>query len=219
MSWIRSAACWDGAGPPLVTNSSSGSANAPFGRPPQARQGCYFSCLISSSAIRLSPGPGWTRIPHVCSIALRVSTCGVHITKNALLSGLQVAVFGTAWQTCQRSCVLARQTPPCLCPSLCARPTRYCGLGYLRQIFLCLLMQCCACPPVCQGHTTGAKLFIMKVGWITLWHLVLGYADKCLDTCLLLGILPRRMRGLAQFCCEKCPEALQELSLWCFMLC
>lgn len=54
---------------------------------------------------------------------------------------LQGVVSGIAWQTCQKSCVLARQKPLCLCPSSCARPTRY------SHPYLELFLLFCLCKP------------------------------------------------------------------------
>lgn len=43
---------------------------------------------------------------------------------NQPLPPLQAVVFGTACRTSRRSCVPARVTSPCPCPSSCAHPTR-----------------------------------------------------------------------------------------------
>lgn len=43
---------------------------------------------------------------------------------ESIYLSFQGVVFGIAWQTCQKSCALAQQTPLCLCPSLCAQLTR-----------------------------------------------------------------------------------------------
>lgn len=111
---------------PLAVLHGPGSGVSSTALFPLVPLGCDRGLLFSS-------GLCWIKIPNLASVLLRVSTRGVSITKIAILLGLQVVVFGTAWQTCRRSCVPAQQTLLCPCPSLCAHLTRCCGLGYLRQ--------------------------------------------------------------------------------------
>jgi len=74
--------------------------------------------LTRAPALPHGEGLAW---PESAAQHLAPGTSGV----NQPVPPLQAAVFGTACQTCRRSCVPAQAMSPCPCPSSCAPPTRF----------------------------------------------------------------------------------------------